>query len=78
MTGYYDYILGLIPVSFLIIAVPLLAAGAALTVAVSTASLAGVALVGHAMFVNGPGDAPEGHSAEDPVSANSGTAVAAD
>lgn len=54
MTGYYDVVLGLIPVSFVGVSAALLAVGFALTTAVSLASVAGVALMGHAMFVNGP------------------------
>lgn len=59
MTGYYDIVLGLIPASFVGIAGLLLAVGLTTTAAVSVASLVGVGLVGHAMFVNAPVDAPE-------------------
>lgn len=59
MTGYYDVVLGLIPVSFVGIAGLLLAVGLTTTAAVSVASLVGVGLVSHAMFVNAPVDAPE-------------------
>lgn len=54
MTGYYDIVLGLIPVSLVGVSAALLVVGFALTTAVSVASVVGVGLVGHAMFVNGP------------------------
>jgi uncharacterized membrane protein YebE (DUF533 family) len=54
MTGYYDYVLGLIPVSLVVITGALLLAGFQLTTAVPLGSLVAVGLVGHAMFVNAP------------------------
>jgi hypothetical protein len=57
MTGYYDIVLGLIPVSLITISAAFVVAGFTLTFAVAAASTVGVALVGHAMFVNGPVDA---------------------
>lgn len=56
MTGYYDIVLGLIPLSMVGISGALTVVGFDLTAAVSLASLAAVALVGHAMFVNAPVD----------------------
>ncbi|SDE76579.1 hypothetical protein [Halorientalis regularis] len=56
MTGYYDYVLGLIPVSVAGISAALLGAGLAFTVAVPVALLFAIGLIGHAMFVNGPVD----------------------
>ncbi|WP_424019178.1 hypothetical protein ACOZ4N_06810 [Halorientalis pallida] len=56
MTGYYDYVLGLIPVSVAGISAALLGAGITLTVAVPVALLFAIGLIGHAMFVNGPVD----------------------
>lgn len=56
MTGYYDLVLGLIPLAFGGIAGPLVALGFAVTTAVMAASLVAVGLIGHAMFVNGPVD----------------------
>ncbi|WP_335999098.1 hypothetical protein [Halorientalis halophila] len=56
MTGYYDYVLGIIPVSVAGISAALVAAGLGLTTAVPVASLFALALVGHAMFVNAPVD----------------------
>lgn len=56
MTGYYDYVLGLIPVSVAGISAALLGAGLTLTVAVPIALLFAIGLIGHAMFVNAPVD----------------------
>lgn len=58
MTGYYDIILGLIPVSLAGISAALIAAGMQVTTAVPLASLVAVGLIGHAMFVNAPVDSP--------------------
>jgi len=74
MTRYYDLVLGLIPLTFVSIAVALVAAGLSTTTAVTGGSLVAVGLVGHAMFVNGPvdssadtttGAAESGHQAAD-------------
>ena len=68
MTGYYDIILGLIPLAMTGITGGLLATGFALTMAIPLASVIAVGLIGHAMFVRAPVDAvptpaPEpGHS----------------
>ena len=56
MTGYYDYVLGLIPVSVAGISAALLGAGLSLTVAVPLALVFAIGLIGHAMFVNAPVD----------------------
>ncbi|MFB6082795.1 MAG: hypothetical protein ABEJ94_00950 [Halorientalis sp.] len=56
MTEYYDYVLGLIPVSVAGISAGLLGAGLASTVAISVALLFAIGLIGHALFVNGPVD----------------------
>lgn len=58
MTGYYDYVLGLIPATLLGITALLLLAGVGLTTAVPLASIVTAGVIGHAMFVNGPVDAP--------------------
>ena len=58
MTGYYDLILGLIPASFLGTTGLLHVAGIDLMSALPVAGLIAVALVGHALFVNGPVDEP--------------------
>jgi hydrogenase/urease accessory protein HupE len=54
MPEYYDYVLGLIPVSVAGISAALLGLGLSLTVAVPLSLLAAIGLIGHAMFVNGP------------------------
>ncbi|MFC7154995.1 hypothetical protein ACFQPA_05930 [Halomarina halobia] len=58
MTGYYDVVLGIIPVSLVGITALLTLAGVELTTAVPVAALVAVAVMGHAMFVNGPTDEP--------------------
>ncbi|WP_121823499.1 hypothetical protein [Halostella salina] len=58
MTGYYDLVLGLIPVALLGFTGALTVAGLNLTTAVPIAASVPVALMGHAMFVNGPTDEP--------------------
>jgi len=62
MTGYYDVVLGLIPLALAGISGALLWAGLELTMAVSLASVVGLVLVGHAMFVNGPVSSDTGTS----------------
>jgi hypothetical protein len=54
MTGYYDLILGLIPLSLVGVTAVLSAVGFSLTSAVPLAAGVPVALIGHALFVNGP------------------------
>lgn len=58
MTGYYDIVLGLIPLALAGITGVLVLAGFALTMAIPLASLVAVGLIGHAMFVRTPVDAP--------------------
>lgn len=54
MTGYHDYVLGLVPASLLgpLAAVPLV--GLPVEVAVAVGGAAAALVVGHAMFVRGP------------------------
>jgi hypothetical protein len=59
MTGYYDAVLGLIPILFAGITGVLLLAGLALVVSIAIGALAAGGLIGHAMFVRAPTDAPE-------------------
>jgi hypothetical protein len=59
MTGYYDLVLGLIPLALAGITGFLAVLGFALTTAIPLASLVCVGLIGHAMFVNGPVDATD-------------------
>ncbi|WP_416841143.1 hypothetical protein [Haloferax sp. DFSO52] len=54
MTGYYDYILGLIPLALIGITASLVIAGLQLTTAVPMAAGVSALLTGHALFVNAP------------------------
>lgn len=54
MVGYYDAVLGLIPLSLAGLTALLLTGGLSLSLAVPLASTAAIGLMGHAMFVNGP------------------------
>ncbi|WP_135819619.1 hypothetical protein [Halostella litorea] len=56
MTGYYDLVLGLIPLALLGLTGALTVAGLGLTTAVPVAATVSVGLIGHAMFVNAPTD----------------------
>jgi len=56
MTGYYDIVLGLIPLAMAGITGVLYLAGFALTTAIPLASIVAVGLIGHAMFVRAPVD----------------------
>lgn len=56
MIGYYDLVLGLIPLTLAGVSGLLVSAGTALTTAIPIAGLVAVALIGHAMFVRGPVD----------------------
>lgn len=58
MTGYYDIVLGLIPLALATITAALTVAGVSLTTAVPLASLVAVGLIGHAMFVRAPVESP--------------------
>ena len=54
MTGYYDLVLGLIPLALGGITGSLTIMGVELTTAIPLASLVAVFLIGHAMFVRTP------------------------
>ena len=54
MTGYYDIILGLIPVALLGITAALTFVGLSVTAAIPAGAFAAMVLMGHAMFVKGP------------------------
>jgi hypothetical protein len=56
MTGYYDLILGLIPLSLIGVTGVLSLVGFSVTSAVPLAASIPVALIGHALFVNSPVD----------------------
>lgn len=60
MAGYYDFVLGLIPLALGGIAAVLTGVGFELTTAVQLGSVAAVALIGHALFVNAPVDSLSG------------------
>jgi hypothetical protein len=59
MTGYYDIVLGLIPVALLGITAAMTLVGLSLTAAVPIGAFVAIGIMGHAMFVNGPADGPE-------------------
>ncbi|THE66547.1 hypothetical protein D8Y22_01755 [Salinadaptatus halalkaliphilus] len=56
MTGYYDIVLGLIPVALLGITAALLLVGLSLTAAIPVGAFVAMAIIGHAMFVNSPAE----------------------
>lgn len=71
MVGYYDVVLGLIPATLVGLTALLVGGGLPLWLAVPLSSTVAVGLIGHAMFVNGPGpDAVPERAAE--VHASSG------
>lgn len=73
MMGYYDIVLGLIPLSLAGLTGLLLVAGMSLSIAVPVASTIAVGLMGHAMFINGPVGSPtEGSTDASTPPANTG------
>ncbi|QSW98954.1 hypothetical protein [Haloterrigena alkaliphila] len=71
MTGYYDIVLGLIPVALLGITAALTLVGLSLTAAVPIGAVVSMAIIGHAMFVNTPADgADEARSTRPPLNAD--------
>jgi hypothetical protein len=54
MTGYYDYVLALVPTALFGITGSLFAVGATLPIAVLAGAGVAMAAMGHAMFVNTP------------------------
>ena len=54
MPGYYDYVLGAIPLALFGLTGLLSVSGLSLTSAVPLAAAVAVLLIGHAMFVRGP------------------------
>jgi hypothetical protein len=59
MTGYYDIVLGLIPVALLGITAAMMLVGISLTAAVPVGAFVAIGIMGHAMFVNDPGEVTE-------------------
>ncbi len=71
MTGYYDIVLGLIPVALLGITAALTFVGLSVTAAIPAGAFAAMVLMGHAMFVNTPVDSTEEvQSAPQPLNAD--------
>lgn len=58
MNRYYDLVLALIPLALLGLGGTLVFVGVGTQLAVSTAGLTAAGLIAHALFVNGPSDAP--------------------
>jgi hypothetical protein len=56
MAGYYDFVLGMIPLALAGITAVLVGFGLSLTTAVPLASVVAVGFIGHAMFVSPPTD----------------------
>jgi hypothetical protein len=78
MTGYYDIVLALIPIALVGIGGALLVAGVPQAIAVSLAGTTAVGMIGHAIFVNGPVEAPTASSNDAQTTAASGHAPQAD
>lgn len=79
MTGYYDVVLGLIPLSLAGLTALLVTAGMSLSVSIPLASVVTLGLMGHAMFVNAPVAPTAGDGSQQRVGDSaSGTGVAAD
>lgn len=58
MTGYYDIVLGLIPLALAGITAVLFGVGYSLTQSVLAGGLVSIGLMGHALFVRAPVDTP--------------------
>ena len=54
MTSYYDYVLGVIPIALFGVGGGLSAAGVPRELGFMVGGLLAIALIGHAIFVNGP------------------------
>ena len=63
MAGYYDIVLGLVPVALLGITAALTVVGVSLTSAVPIGALVALGIIGHSMFVNSPVDQRDERSA---------------
>jgi hypothetical protein len=76
MAGYYDYVLGLIPLTLLGLTSILVVGGLGLTTAVPLGAGVSGLVVGHALFVNGPvapTETPQQPPAAEPANANTTT-----
>ena len=73
MTGYYDYVLGLIPLALFGLTGTLSVVGLGLTQAVPIAAGVAACIVGHALFVNGPVTARAGRPMETDAPTNTHT-----
>lgn len=56
MAGYYDIVLGLVPIALLGVTAALTVVGVSLTSAVPIGGLVALGIIGHSMFVNSPVD----------------------
>lgn len=72
MVGYYDVVLGLIPLSLAGLTALFLTGGLSLALSVPLASMAAIGLMAHAMFVNAPvtGDTTDGTGRRTPTGAD--------
>lgn len=66
MVGYYDLVLGAIPAALIGITAAMITTGFSTTTAIPTASIVVLGLMGHAMFVNAPGDPRTVETSRDP------------
>lgn len=55
MAGYYDYVLGVIPAVMVLPILTAFALGVSVPMAVIAGGAGSIPLIGHAMFVRGPG-----------------------
>ncbi len=82
MTGYYDYVLGLIPAALIGITAFLNLVGLSLTAALPVGAGIALALMVHAMFIKGPvidpADAPNGTTGDGPSPGSSAPAHGSD
>lgn len=65
--GYYDFVLGVIPVSMVSVPAMLFIIGFPFAVSIIVGSFVSVALVGHAMFVHPPTDTIVPKTKDDPA-----------
>lgn len=74
MAGYYDLVLGLIPLALLGLTAALTVVGVSMTAAVPFGAVVAIGLIGHAMFVNAPVDSPadgrSGRPSQPPINAD--------